>query len=1377
MAGGAFDSPISLVAWKVNGSTVTPLNPATASFSPTDIVFNSGIVSGDNVYLIANVILTAQEEKTKTFANQIVQTTVMPGAAINDIVLLGKVDVVRINSIHLYDTSAPSVTIEDMTNQYRLDNGITDVAYTESKLIRTKVGSTTILSTHRLAIDLDYLAHTGNEGYFTIDSYSTVISNTSSGITYETLPVYTASTGVKYPVGSSIDFRPDIIGSTNNSLLPANESTAVFDVSYYLSRADLLQINKDGALYMKKGTPSDTPYLPRPDADAMALYEVWLTPYTYTLKDVSTRYIDNRRYTMRDIGALEKRIENVEYITVLNVVEKSAADMAIKDVNGLDRFKNGFIADDFRDFQAADLANSEFRAAADRNKRQLRPQFKASSRKLKYNAAASSGVQLLGNVAVRPFTEVVEITQPYATKHLSVNPYLQYNQLGQMVLSPNNDFWADETLVPQVITDVDSGLTPINNLTENTTQTTTTTTLLASTDWGSWTNWNHTIVGAPLYVRGNDLIAYQNAFGIVRDGISVNTRQRQTTVTTTTTTPGVATTVDSRTDTHNGDTALKDVRLIPYVRETTVEFTVTKLKPNTRVYAFFDGQAVSEFCRNTSTQITTGNLSQTAQLVAYGSPLITDSNGEIGGEFKIPGGRFFVGDRKFVLTDDSTLSGDPDVQTTYAEAVFHAGGIDITKSVTTVQNPPTPTSPPVTDVTDPTPEVIPPTPVTTPTPNPVPRTCFQPEDIQRQAMWNRRCACTTGRSWLCSDPIAQAFTVTTDMFISGFDLFFKSVDLVSDRIFVEVRNMVNGYPGTQRIAVRNFLPAQIAPYVSDTGQTAFKVLFDVPVFVQSNNDYCVVIGGASPNTRVWVAHLGQEDVFIPGKIVETPALSGVSFRSLNGTTWNAEQFEQIKFNLYRAKFTAGTMNVVFNNDSTADDFDLIENPLQFEAGSNNVRVYHPNHGLVPLDNVKLSLTDGAVFNVLAASMPPQVGQYFHTSTGSGTLTSVTPTMVTNEYAITVKHMAGVFTTGQSYTCDSLTKFVRDPFVLTTLGSSRSSSIILTSSTGTVSQNSYDTRFPSGLVSGVPLSELIATKQVFAVDSQDTFIIQTTTAANTTGRFGGTGLKVAQGNVKYDVFNVAGVYAPYRSTEAWTMVGIGHGDPWSVFTSVNYNTMPALPFKPQEDRFLGQPYKIAGALNETNNLAPGDKSITVTGSFTTDSDYTSPVINLDAFSISVIGNRAEWMDKTAMDQHPTGSTFWVAEETNVGGSETYKYVTRTVNLANPAEDLHIFLDVYKDLYADFDIFVKVKPIYATGTIDDQPWLKATVDKSRSSFDLTDFIEYEVIASQHVTSYIDHAVTYPAWAAEPFSSLKVKLVGRTKNSAKPPLFRSLRIIAVT
>lgn len=478
------------IVWSENaGVKVSYHGPSVATVSPTSMTVDLGAAAaGATVYVIVDVLKTNQTEKQKVATNLTYITNTAPSASIGSTVSLGVADAYNLRSVKVFVDGSPEVEIADITNEYRLDPNIDDQAYRESRIVRVGASSIALNGTHRIAVNFDYFQHSGTQGFFTIDSYASALAASDSGITYETLGSYESKAKITYPLAATIDFRPIVIGNNPiNAALPANASTAIFDIEYYLGRADILQINKDGQLYIKRGEPSETPRVPRVDDNAMKLYEIWLKPYTYSLKDISTKYVDNRRFTMRDIGSIEKRLTNVEYITALNVLEKSVADMSVKDDNGLDRFKNGFIADNFQDFQAADLTHPEFRAAADRTQRHLRPSFKASNRKLKFNPIASAGFQLLGNIAVRPFTESSVASQPYATKHLSINPYLMYNQRGTMVLSPNNDVWTDETRTPDMVVDIDAGVESFAELADAAG--------VLGTDWGSWVDQNRTILG------------------------------------------------------------------------------------------------------------------------------------------------------------------------------------------------------------------------------------------------------------------------------------------------------------------------------------------------------------------------------------------------------------------------------------------------------------------------------------------------------------------------------------------------------------------------------------------------------------------------------------------------------------------------------------------------------------------------------------------------------------------------------------------------------------------------------------------------------------------------------------------------------------------
>ena len=65
--------------------------------------------------------------------------------------------------------------------------------------------------------------------------------------------------------------------------------------------------------------------------------------------DVIVRREKTQRFTMRDIGRLKNRVENIDPITALSLLERDAESFEIQDANGLNRFRSGFVVDNFVD--------------------------------------------------------------------------------------------------------------------------------------------------------------------------------------------------------------------------------------------------------------------------------------------------------------------------------------------------------------------------------------------------------------------------------------------------------------------------------------------------------------------------------------------------------------------------------------------------------------------------------------------------------------------------------------------------------------------------------------------------------------------------------------------------------------------------------------------------------------------------------------------------------------------------------------------------------------------------------------------------------------------------------------------------------------------
>ena len=78
---------------------------------------------------------------------------------------------------------------------------------------------------------------------------------------------------------------------------------------------------------------------------------------------------------MRDIGRLEDRINNIEYYTALSLLEKDAESFQVQDANGLDRFKSGFLVDNFGGHSIGDVQHPDYRVAIDMEEQELRPKY------------------------------------------------------------------------------------------------------------------------------------------------------------------------------------------------------------------------------------------------------------------------------------------------------------------------------------------------------------------------------------------------------------------------------------------------------------------------------------------------------------------------------------------------------------------------------------------------------------------------------------------------------------------------------------------------------------------------------------------------------------------------------------------------------------------------------------------------------------------------------------------------------------------------------------------------------------------------------------------------------------------------------------------
>jgi hypothetical protein len=607
---------------------------------------------------------------------------------------LGVPDAFKLKSVHRKQatfTDTSTTGAEDVTNQFELITNQNDNFYGTSKIRLKNSATITLTSSDFLLVKFDYFTRTDG-GYFSVDSYpidDSLFSDTDSNIRSEELPVYINSLGERIQLRDVVDFRPyvtttaapvssggdppiisaapaDTSNTISGSALDSIPPDRIFnaDMQFNLPRKDLLIINRNGVPSIIQGISSLNPITPRHnDDDGLLLATIEIPAYPSMSPFYATslgkspdgaKLKQNRqvRFTMKDIGTLKQRIENVEYYTSLNLLEKSLTDLEISDVNGVNRFKNGFFVDPLRGHSYADVTNPDHTAAIDKVANEITPAERNLDVPL--DLSSSSLTKQQGDFLLIDYDEVLMIDQPFASVATELSALnFQYN--GVLTLDPPSDYFHDPKIAPDRNVVLDSGLGDA---------------LQSVAD------------GFKQLGRGTELVS---------SGISTSQSGQTVTVTQTNTyqekiiDTNITTGISSAQSL--GDFII-DTSLIPYMRSIEVKFKAVGMKPSAKLAAYFDGFSVTQDCQQTDTNYAILGTqpfdpNPGLKVAASDDDIATGyKRGEVYGIFTIPAQRFHTGSLVFVLTDNSVASTKQN--TTYASARFSSQGLSTTTQETSI---------------------------------------------------------------------------------------------------------------------------------------------------------------------------------------------------------------------------------------------------------------------------------------------------------------------------------------------------------------------------------------------------------------------------------------------------------------------------------------------------------------------------------------------------------------------------------------------------------------------------------------------------------------------------------------------------------------------
>ena len=1270
-------------------------------------------------------------------------------------------------------TSGATATIDSLTagdpvltSRYLLDSGQRDSYYDIARIIR-KSGRAAPIG--RMLIIFDYFEH-GAGDMFTVESYTDVAKQ----MEYDDIPTYTASKidtedrnpSGQFPLQDVYDFRPrveDVTGASTdqssvdeisgNSFnffergfsaqggstvdIPKPGSFIQSDFEYFLSKFASLVLTSEGNFEIIESPSAELPQLPKTPDDSMLIATMFVPAYTFNPQDITIRRVNHRRYTMRDIGKIAGRLDNIEYSTALSLLEKDAESFEVTDEEGKTRFKSGFMVDNFQGHRVGDVVHRDYNNSMDVQNGELRPAHRSKGINLIEDTTIDSvrtsrGYQKTGDLITLPYTNEVVLDQPLATRLERVNPFLTATWIGQVNLTPSSDTWFETDVLPDLTINKEGDYDAVlarerNNL---------------GTVWNSWqTQWSG-VVETSVETFGSQTFTFgtfrvRTADTMTRTTNSIRTDQTRT---------GVNTSVALRVDRESQGERVLSVVAIPTMRAVTIKFSGGGFKPNTRLYPFFNKRDVSKFCYPFADQTESG-AEPAASTLVQGTNIVTDAVGNAKGRFHLPDPKvagnpqFSTGDVEFKLTSSSTNKtvGSATAPGSVGTAIFSAVGLLTTKQTTIIATRNAEVT--RTDVNE--------------------STSFTTQQTTESPIARR------------VDPIAQTFSIPTETdtlgpagrFITSVDVFFGAKD-ANVPVTMEIRNVINGYPGPTVIPFGRVIKPAADITVDSTSATATTFTFPSPVYVETNTEYCIVLISYTPEHKVWIAQMGEDDIVSGNSVQDQPAW-GILFKSHNNTGWAISPMEDLKYTLKCASFTTGSTGTCTLTNDDVPVATLGEDPIVITDASTTIQVKHQDHHMydvvnnVTIDKVSSGLTTTLESAITSTSSIIELSS----GTNFGNTSGI--------YSNTTGGSGGTFTI----------KIGDEIITYTTISGSTISGAIRGVNSTTATTHAAGATVEFYQVYRVPLTEINKTHTSIGNTGIDSYTI----TSSTTPEVGATGSSVQVGgttatateNALMDYFstNIETLALPKTAITANALVTTGtspSGSQSSYLNTRNDESISPINFALNDNYELDKPYIIASAINETNELG-GRKSLEVRLNMSTTDAALSPIIDTGRMGIITVANRLDNIDSSS-DVFPT--TDFVSSNENEGDSNTAIYLTKQVNLAIPATSLRVIVDVHRPSTSDVKVLYKLLRTDSAIDFDDLAFefFNPNSSQGAGSPDTTiapattrgSFTEYQYSAGLRDNGGGD--------ILDEFSGFQVKIVMQGTNCAAPPRLKDLRILAL-
>tara|TARA_B100001093_G_scaffold31677_1_gene27375 strand:+ start:3604 stop:10296 length:6693 start_codon:yes stop_codon:yes gene_type:complete len=1183
----------------------------------------------------------------------------------------------------------------------------------------------------------------------------------------------------------------------------------------YISKDSVIQIVK-GAPSTRPQAPEDVE-----DAMLLATltYSAYVFDVD---KDVTIEETNYKRYTFRDIQVLEDRIKTLEYYTQLSLLESETASMEIRDASGLSRFKNGFIVDNFASLATSDTLHPDYRVSVDFEQGYVRPAHYTTQVPLTYSTASQNVTQTDDIITLpytsavlidQPYASAVENVNPFNVftyvgdielypesdnwvDTTSLNP-IQGPVVEGNFLTTVREFNADQNGFAPIQwnswkttwtgTDTTQNIGSWRNMgggkggqQQRRTTTTTSTTTTQQTRTGIRYRVTPVVEQQSLgsrvvsvehiqFMRSRNIefvcqkLKPRTKFFAFFDGIALPKKL---------VTPKVMGVIkDPSTDAQTNNIPFQIGETVHVVKGNgKFRFKARVASPNdTFSINPLDGVDISSTSDYTSNlafiNIDTKSLADQAKGTYYGSPklndylvgetsgaiakvsnkdMITDKQGNLRGSFFIDAPnvagniKFKTGTKLFRLSDSSSNSKVIGVSDSSGEAEFDSSGILQTTQETVIS---------------------------------VRNARITSED-QFDARTLVSVTETSADETRWHDPLAQTFLIEDSsleggVFLTKIDLFFQQKD-AEIPVSIDIRTVENGTP-TQTILPFSKVVKQAADvFTSTDASVPTTFTFKAPVFIPYRSEHSMVVTSDSNQFKVFISLLGKDaiDAAHAGEKISEQPYIGVLFKSQNASTWTPSQFEDLMFKMYRAEFTlpttAAPSKLVLENAQLGEQnggfLNLATNTLKTTSGSDEIRVFHSNHGMqsalnyVKVTGVVSEVADttinmGSGLTTTGTTLTVTDASQFHTTIGgssvSGSNFGFLRILGTQEDGSGDEIIAYEGISGNVITINSAGRAHN--------GTSGSGTGLSHADNAVVQCYNFD---------GIPLTLVNSTHNsttggVISINSPHSYNLKITNKTATTGiTGGGSNITVSQ-NIPWDALTpqIQSQLEPKTSmvTRVLGTSGTSCG-PFpsgsSAETSFTKDTT-YIDVTVGEENYFGATKVIANELNEINRMN-STKSLTFELNLSSEVSHLSPVIDLTRCSAITHANQYNNIEPTA----------------GIGGECAGNYITKVARLEKSATGLKVMLAANTFTQSKIVVMYKLVPVGYAGNLDELEFRFFNTTGIPDSGNL--------VPQNDLTTFTDYEYTIED--TDEFDAFQVKVSLLSYNQPYIPRIRDFRGIAL-